>query len=98
MSNIQKIIGIIVGMAAVVSIFFGAENYFAKAAYVAAGFKVYDQRFKMDEIKDLKRQMNDLQIKYIDKPKSIEAMKLEQKLKEDLEKANTELDDIRKEK
>ena len=92
MSNIQKIIGIIVGMAAVVSICFGADAYFAKSARVAMVEKRLDQKIVQDQINYIQEQLWKIEDRFRITPNDQEAIDRERRLKKQLKDAEKQLE------
>jgi hypothetical protein len=98
MSNLQKIIGIIIGLSAVVSLAFGADAYFAKSDQLAAVEKRLEQKIVQDRASALQEQLWKIEDRYRGKPKDPVTIDRERRLKRELQDAEKQLEQIYKEK
>ena len=94
MSNLQKIIGIILGLSAIISLAFGADAYFAKSTKLTMVEKRLDQKIAQDQTNYLQEQLWKIEDRYRDKPKTEDVIDRERRLKKELDDARKQLEII----
>ena len=95
MSNLQKVIGIIIGLAAVISLAFGADAYFAKSTQLVMVEKRLDQKIVQDQINYLQEQLWKIEDRFRDRPKDQRAIDRERRLKKELKDAEKQLERLK---
>ena len=95
MSSLQKVIGIIVGLAAFVSICFGAERYFAKSTQLVMVEKRLDQKIIQDQLNYIQEQIWKIEDRFRDKSKDQNTIDRERRLKKELKEAEKQLERLK---
>ena len=96
MSNLQKIIGLVMGLSGIISLAFGADAYFAKAEKLAMVEKRLEQKIIQDRASSLQEQIWRLEDRYRDKPKDPDTIDRERRLKKELQDAEKQLEILNK--
>lgn len=96
MSNLQKIIVSIVGLASVISLAFGAEAHFAKSAQLAMVEKRLEQKIAQDKTSYIQEQLWKIEDRFRDKPKDPDTIDRERRLKKELQDAEKQLENLNK--
>ena len=93
MSNLQKVIAIIIGLATLVSICFGTEKYFAKSTQLVMVEKRLDQKIVQDQINYIQEQLWKIEDRFRDRIflKDQNAIDRERRLKKQLKESEEQL-------
>lgn len=101
MNNLQKIIGTIVALSALISLAFGVNAYFAKAEelkelklYTVQVEKRLDQKIIQDKSFYLEEQLYKIEDLYRDKVKTPDVIDRERRLKKELQDAERQLENL----
>ena len=96
MSNLQKIISLVIGLASIVGLCFATDSRFAKSEKLAFVEKRLEQKIVQDQTSYLQEQLWRIEDRYRDKPKTDEVIDRERRLKKELQDAERQLEILNK--
>ena len=96
MSNLQKIIGLVLGLASLVGLCFATDARFAKSEKLAMVEKRLEQKIVQDQTSYLQEQLWRIEDRYRDKQKTEDVIDRERRLKKELQDAEKQLEILNK--